>query len=243
MNEEKRLELKEAFLTLKKHFSIPYGNGFFVYTNFVALEDIRNHTFLELLDHKRAVGGKSVAMTIHQAIKNHCGVFSGKKVLDVGSSIGHFSFMMAREGANVTGIECLEQKVKVARAIAQIRGLLNVKFVQAFIEDYVDTVQENFDLTLMHNVFDYIPAKQNTKVLRKLSEISEKLYSTVLIDPNFILENSKYTRTKKLLDKIYGPRDLWAFWKEKKHSYPEDERELTAYEKSKFLEAESARNK
>lgn len=197
---------------LADYFSVPYGDRFFVYTNIVTIKDIQKHTFLELLSHKRAVDGKSVAMAIHEAIKNHFGTLNGKKVLDVGSSIGHFSFMMAREGAEVTGIECVPEKVKVANAIARIRGLSNVKFVKAYIENYVDTTDETFDLALMHNIFDYILIEHNTKVLKKLSEFSKRLYTTVLIDPQFVIKNSKYTNAKKLLHKIYGPRDLWAFW-------------------------------
>jgi len=199
--------------TLKNYVKVPYGDRIFVYTNIVTVEDIQNHTFLELLSHERALDGRSIAMAIHEAIKNHYGSLLHKKILDVGSSIGYFSFMMAREGANVTGVECLKEKVEVARAIGKIRKL-PIKFIQAFIEDYVAAVQENFDLVLMHNVFDYIPIEHNTKVLRKLSEMSKSLYSTVLIDPNFVLENSKYTKAKKLLDKIYGSRDLWAFWRD-----------------------------
>jgi 2-polyprenyl-3-methyl-5-hydroxy-6-metoxy-1,4-benzoquinol methylase len=197
---------------VQKYFSVPYGDRVFVYTNIVKLKEIPKHTFLDLLSHKRAIGGKSVAMAIHEAIKKHYGSLSGKKVLDIGSSIGHFSFMMAGENAQVTGVECIEEKVRVANAIARIRGRTNVKFVKAFIENYVKTVKENFDLALMHNVFDYIPAEHNTEVLKRISQISKKLYSTVLIDPNFVLKNSTYTNTKKLLNKIYGLRDLWAFW-------------------------------
>lgn len=196
---------------LKEYFAVPYNGSFFVYTNRIEVDEIPQHTFLELLSHERAVDGRSVAMSIHEAIKKHVGDFKGKKVLDLGCSIGHFSFMIAREGANVTGVDCIADKVKVAKAIAQIRNLPNAQFIQAFVEDYINT-DETFDLVLMHNVFDYIPIQHGTNVLKRISQISPNLYSTVLIDPQFVLKHSNYTNAEKLLTKIYGPRDLWAFW-------------------------------
>jgi len=199
---------------VKDYFAIPYKGKVFVYTNVLTLEGIKKSSFSELLSHRQALDKKSVAMAIHNAIKRHYGDMKGKKVLDVGCSIGHFSFLMAEEGAKVIGVDCEAGKVKVARAIAKIRAL-NVTFVKARIENHLDSIsdQVTFDLVLMHSVFDYIPVEQNTQVLMKLSQISGRLYSTVKIDPNFVLRNSDYSKSEKLLEKIYGIRDLWAFWR------------------------------
>lgn len=196
---------------VRDYFAVPYGDRVFVYTNVVTVADLKKHTFLELLSHRRAIGGRSVAMAIHEAIKKDYGDIRGKRVLDVGSSIGHFSFMMAREGANVIGIECEEIKVKVAMAIAEIRAS-NAKFVQMRIEEYLCKIT-HFDLALMHNVFDYIPVEKNTCVLQRVSLMADILYTTVLIDPEFVTTHSEYTKYKRLLEKIYGSRDLWVFWK------------------------------
>jgi len=200
-----------SYKTVEKYFSIPYGDRILVYTNVVTLSDIVNHTFHEVLSHKRASRGKSIAMTIHSTIKKHYGNLSRKTILDVGSSIGHFSFLMAEEKAQVTGVECDPTKIKVARAIAELRGLSNVRFMQTFIEDFVE-VMPLFDLALLHSVFEYVEKSKKVKVLKKLSKTCGRLYSTVLIDPQFVLENSIFTCSEKLLDKIYGSRDLWAFW-------------------------------
>lgn len=202
----------DAEAVVKEYFSAPYGDRIFVYTNIVTIEDLHNHSFSELLSHKNAINGFSIAMAIHEAIKGDYGSVVGKKVLDVGSSIGHFSFLMAEDGAKVTGVEWFRETVDVARALADIKGL-KVEFIQNNIENYLANATDSFDLVLMHNVFDYISIEHSIKVLRQLSELSPSLYTTILIEPQFITSNSMYTRYKKLLSKVYGKRDLWVFWR------------------------------
>lgn len=185
--------------------------------------------------------GKSICMLTHEAVKNHYQKktgesIRGKTVLDVGCSIGHFAGLMAEDGAKVTAIDVLKPKVDVASAIVTLRGLSeNLKVIHGYIEDYMYAVDEHFDLILMHNVFEGVSLKagqpigaaalqtatrkwakndtsRTASVVKRLSELSNLLYTTILVGPDYVVAHSNHTQYKLLLPKIYGKRSLWVLW-------------------------------
>lgn len=229
---------------IANYFAEPYGDSFFVYNNKVKLNDIPRLSFHELLSHSRAhdlggqyrsFAGKSISMLIHEAVVEDFGGVRGKKVLDLGCSIGHFALLMAEEGADVTAVDYEPLKIEVVDAFAKLYGLklrtvnmpienyvskkyisrwlvvdgLKLRTVNTPIENYVQT-DEKYDLVLMHNVFDRLPIEHSRATLRLISSLTNRLYTTVKIDP---LSWSDFDQSRLLIPKIYGVRDLLAFWR------------------------------
>jgi len=215
------------------YFDVPYHGTVMIYNNRLRLSEIKqHHSFTEMLSHKKAltvpdkygnVHSRSIAMSLHDAAAGFVGGVEGKKVLDVGCKIGYFSFLMAEAGAQVVGVEYMKLPTQAAKCIAEIRGLSGkVSFVNAMIHEYLEGSDEQFDLTLMFNVFDHILSNREIgwKVLRQVSERSKALVlmmgPTIPAPekkdvPRVILEHSSFTRHKKLLSHSYGDRDVWGF--------------------------------
>lgn len=219
---------------IRKYFAEPYGDSFWVYNNRVMLDDIPKLPLHQLLSHQRACdlgeqyrqfAGKSIALLIHEAILKDYGSVKGKKVLDLGCSIGHFALLMAEEGAEVTGVDYEPEKIEVANAFASIYKL-RLKFVNDYIESFLQNAwfgmeyqahaldqklhDGTFDLVLMHNVYDRIPIERNTKALSQIVKLSKRLYTTINVDPTTWKDFSGW---RLLIPKIYGVRDLIVFWK------------------------------
>jgi 2-polyprenyl-6-hydroxyphenyl methylase/3-demethylubiquinone-9 3-methyltransferase len=70
---------------------------------------------------------------------------SGSKVLDVGCGGGILSESLAKEGAEVTGIDQGENVIKIAKLHMKESGL-NIKYKQLNIEDYFLKNKEKFDI-------------------------------------------------------------------------------------------------
>lgn len=205
---------------IRKYFQST-GGQFFIYNNLIKTDQLRDNTMHRLLSHEnslplggqyRPFDGKSISLLIHEAIRADFGDLTDKRVLDLGTSIGHYAVLMQEEGAYVTAIDSEQMKVDVLNSIIKLRGLPAIKTIKKRVEDYVDEYSGKFDLILMHCVFDYIQPEKNTHVLMRLSEMSNRLYTTIHIDPQFILDNTLHTQYRKLIPQIYGIRDLWAFW-------------------------------
>jgi SAM-dependent methyltransferase len=84
----------------------------------------------------------------------------GKDVLDVGCAEGMFSFYMAAEGANVTGIEVNEKRIKKAEFIKGQLKMDNIEFVlfDAEASKAWDSLAEKYDVgfcfSVLHRVAD-----------------------------------------------------------------------------------------
>ena len=81
----------------------------------------------------------------------------GKKVLDIGSNQGFFSFQAALHGASdVLGIEATEQDVLAARDIKEITKLNNVKFINGDAVEHVMKTDEHYGLVIFNSVLHQI---------------------------------------------------------------------------------------
>ncbi|MGH9868534.1 MAG: class I SAM-dependent methyltransferase [Candidatus Polarisedimenticolia bacterium] len=90
------------------------------------------------------------------------------RILDVGCGHGLLALMVA-EGSrarDVVGIDLLEARLEVARAVARRRGLANVRFERRDIEDPPDGL---FDAIVVADVLFYRPLPAQRKLLRILS--------------------------------------------------------------------------
>lgn len=215
--------------SLDKIFHTPYNGCVYVYDNLVYLETIYLEDFHTLLSHNQATNGFSTAMGIHQTIEGAIGGFSGKKILDVGSNIGHFCFLFVEDGAEVLGIEREKMKVEAALAIASIKHYKGIYFVCDKIENFIENRNiDDFNLTNMLNVFDHMIREDNKRAwntLNKISELSDKL--TLMMGPtdefpkadytsNFpekVMERTQYKKYSLLLGSSYAGRALWFFCK------------------------------
>jgi len=163
----------ESISILKNYFLTPYNGHVFILNTQVTLTDIQQHPFTEILSHKKALRGHSIAMSIFNAMFTCADGFEGKKILDVGGGTGYFSFLASEAGATATMIERDAGQATVAKAMADVRGL-NVKIINASIQNYLESNQESFDCAFMLNMFDQMLREDETSAWTALKQISEK---------------------------------------------------------------------
>ena len=81
----------------------------------------------------------------------------GKKVLDLGSNQGFFSFQACMHGATeVTGIEMQPEDHLAASDIKKITGFENVKFINTDAVKYLENSKEHYGLIIMNSVLHQI---------------------------------------------------------------------------------------
>jgi O-antigen chain-terminating methyltransferase len=103
------------------------------------------------------------------AIENKIGPIAGKRVLDIGSSLGYFSFFMADRGAVVEGWEENVRNAEAARLIGELNGI-GVDFkTKEFNVDTVKTIRSNeFDVALLLSVVHHIIRFNGIEPTKKL---------------------------------------------------------------------------
>lgn len=111
-------------------------------------------------------------------ISDYFGSVKGKKILDVGSCYGYYSFELARAGAFVVAIDNDLKRVDISRKTAILHGLdwSNPLFVHGSIEPFIEETPDRFDCALMLNVFHHIYNKPNGwKTLNSIANKSDKV--------------------------------------------------------------------
>jgi O-antigen chain-terminating methyltransferase len=79
------------------------------------------------------------------------------KVLDLGCAQGFFSLSLASSGATVTGVDFQAENISVCSSLAEENPDLPVSFVQARIEDFVETLNPGeYDVVLGLSVFHHL---------------------------------------------------------------------------------------
>jgi 2-polyprenyl-3-methyl-5-hydroxy-6-metoxy-1,4-benzoquinol methylase len=104
------------------------------------------------------------------------GKVKGKKVLDIGSNQGFFSFQAVIHGASdVTGIELQEQDVAAANDIKAALGFTNVNFINDNAVDYIMNTKDTYGLIIANSVLHqiYQNLEGSDKLLNKIANISE----------------------------------------------------------------------
>lgn len=112
----------------------------YVYNNPVTSEDLLRFSFKELLSHDKSSPKISIALTIHEATVQFFKEVMKmpiSKVLDVGCGFGHFSFLMAEEGADVVGVEIAPMLARVASCVAQLKNYVNVNILNMSIREFM----------------------------------------------------------------------------------------------------------
>ena len=112
---------------------------------------------------------------------------AGKKVLDIGSNQGFFSFQAALHGASeVTGIEFTKQDVQAAEDIKKITQLNNVNFINGDAVEFVMNSEEHYGLVIFNSVLHQIfpNFEGSSKFMTKLASMTDYLaFETPLNHP------------------------------------------------------------
>jgi ubiquinone/menaquinone biosynthesis C-methylase UbiE len=69
-----------------------------------------------------------------ELLQSRIGNVEGQKALDIATGTGHTAFVLARQGASVTGVDITRRMLEIAEAEAKKQGL-NITFTQADAQD------------------------------------------------------------------------------------------------------------
>jgi len=128
-----------------------------------------------------------------RAIANWLQPVAGQRILDIGSSLGYFSFYYADRGAGVEGWENNPKNAEVAKRIGELNGIsVNFKSKE-FNQETVLTIQPGeFDTALVLSVFHHIIYFHGLKYTQ---ELVKELLDRV---PVLIVELAKKGENSKL---------------------------------------------
>ena len=104
------------------------------------------------------------------------GKVQGKKVLDIGSNQGFFSFQAAIHGASsVTGVELQKEDVQAANDFKDVLQLDNVKFINGDAIKHIMETEEKYGLVIANSVLHqiYKNLEGAEPVLDKIADMSE----------------------------------------------------------------------
>ncbi|MDA9556066.1 bifunctional 2-polyprenyl-6-hydroxyphenol methylase/3-demethylubiquinol 3-O-methyltransferase UbiG [Vibrio sp.] len=93
-------------------------------------------------------------------IKEKCQGIFGLDVLDVGCGGGILSESMAKEGANVTGLDMGKEPLDIARLHALESGV-KVNYIQSTIEEHAVAHPQQYDVVTCMEMLEHVPDPQS----------------------------------------------------------------------------------
>ncbi|MEL0056183.1 MAG: bifunctional 2-polyprenyl-6-hydroxyphenol methylase/3-demethylubiquinol 3-O-methyltransferase UbiG [Methylophilaceae bacterium] len=112
----------------------------------------------------------------------------GKRVLDIGCGGGILAEALAREGAEVTGIDQGERVIKIAK-LHSLESQLNIDYQQINIENFIKKNKHKFDVITCLEMLEHVP--DPASVIKACSQILKpdgKLFlSTINRNPKSFL--------------------------------------------------------
>lgn len=113
-------------------------------------------------------------------IAQHAGGLFGKKVLDVGCGGGILAESMAREGAQVTGLDMGAEPLEVARLHALESGV-TVDYVQQTVEDHAEQHAGSYDIVTCMEMLEHVPDPRSVVLAcaRLVKPGGEVFFSTI----------------------------------------------------------------
>uniref|UniRef100_UPI0036DC9F33 bifunctional 2-polyprenyl-6-hydroxyphenol methylase/3-demethylubiquinol 3-O-methyltransferase UbiG n=1 Tax=Photorhabdus sp. RM322S TaxID=3342825 RepID=UPI0036DC9F33 len=98
-------------------------------------------------------------LRLNYILQRSAGIF-GKKILDVGCGGGILSESMAREGADVTGLDMGTEPLQVARLHALETGI-PVTYVQETVESHAEKYPQAYDIVTCMEMLEHVPDPQS----------------------------------------------------------------------------------
>jgi len=146
---------------------------------------------------------------------------SDKQVLDVGCGGGILSESMAREGANVTGIDAAEKALTVARLHATEAGI-TLDYQNILAEDHLQTHAAEYDAVTCLELLEHVPdpaglvsncaqlVKPGGKVFFSTINRNPKAYALAVVGAEYVMR--LLPRGTHDYDKFIKPSELagWA---------------------------------
>ncbi len=120
--------------------------------------------------------GEMVADTQAHVLVTMVGDGKGRDILDVGTGTGRAAFILARAGANVTGVDASEQMLATARERAEQQGLTTISF-QRGDAHALEFGARNFDTVVSFRVLMHTP--QWERCVAELCRVADRL---VIVD-------------------------------------------------------------
>jgi 2-polyprenyl-3-methyl-5-hydroxy-6-metoxy-1,4-benzoquinol methylase len=98
-----------------------------------------------------------------------CGDLTDKKVLDIGCGSGRISFLLAKKGANVTGVDYSQNMINLAKKYQTTQDLPNIEFIHGDLEQF--SPDKKYDISIALGVVDYVDnAKEFLSKTNKLTK-------------------------------------------------------------------------
>ena len=92
----------------------------------------------------------------------------GRSVLDIGCGGGILTEAIAREGAEVTGIDQGEKVIKIAK-LHSLESQLNINYEQINIENFIKKNKQKFDVITCLEMLEHVP--DPASVIKACSQI------------------------------------------------------------------------
>ena len=122
------------------------------YTNRLAFENIQN-----LINENQNI---SVIGATKEFLREN--ITTGAKVLDLGCSTGHWSFLAEEMGAKVVGIDLNPQAIEKAKSINS-----SAKFFHISVEEYISENSDLFDLAILTHILEHLDSPEKILSLLK----------------------------------------------------------------------------
>ena len=140
--------------------------------------DVKGSFLTKILD---KVFRKSLYERVPYAV-SECRPLKDKTILDIGCGSGRVSFLLAKEGAKVTGIDYSENMIELAKKYLKTLNLDIDFFTSDFMTDFPEN--RKYDISMAIGVFDYI--QDPTPFLSKTQKITnEKIVASFPAKFNF----------------------------------------------------------
>lgn len=106
----------------------------------------------------------------------------GDNILEIGCKDGLITFILAKMGYKITAIDLSPKCIELAKEIAKMKGIDNVSFFTADVEDLSQFPENFFDAAVSFSVLRYVPHPQ--KALKEIHRILKKKGVLVADFPN-----------------------------------------------------------
>jgi len=111
-----------------------------------------------------------------KTIMGVCGSLEGKKVLDIGSCYGYYSFQFVRHGAIVTAVDYHGDRTNLCNNLVRLYNMdwSNPLFICNVIEKVIEDTTLNWDYTFMFNIFHHLYGQNPEESWKTLNQIANK---------------------------------------------------------------------